>query len=166
MDSNNVVCMRATWVTEGLNLGAALITRNLVSLLIDLLNIWNMKTVFVILSIKWLIWPKTWQSEIDDIDDPVVGDGTKVKSSGYGFLNNHSIIRVLKVLLKNPAEDIITNAEQIRQMAFHRKFRNSGVSRSELNEKLDNAGEEQQMLDKIVEDGKYTMPDQVMNWSA
>lgn len=97
-------------------------------------------------------------------------DGTReINLPQMGFLEDPFIIQCFteSSLPRTPAGRIATVTEQVQagMLTVKEGRRLMKFPDLEENEKLDNASEERifQILDKIVEDGKYTMPDPFMD---
>ncbi len=97
-------------------------------------------------------------------------DGTKeISLPQMGFLKDPFVIQCFSEssLPRTPAGRIQTVTEMVQAGMITLKEGRRLMSAPDLedNEKLDNASEERifQILDKIVEDGKYTMPDPFMD---
>lgn len=97
-------------------------------------------------------------------------DGTKeISLPQMGFLKDPFVIQCFteSSLPRQPAGRIQTITEQVQagMMTIKEGRRLMRFPDLEQNEKLDNASEERifQILDKIVEDGEYTMPDPFMD---
>lgn len=98
-------------------------------------------------------------------------DGTKeIDLPAMKFLDNPFVIQCFteSSLPRSPAGRIATVTEQVQagMLSIKEGRRLMRFPDLEQNEKLDNASEERifQILDKIVEDGKYTMPDQFIDF--
>lgn len=97
-------------------------------------------------------------------------DGTKeIDLPALKFLKNPFVIQCFteSSLPRSPAGRIATVTEQVQagMLSLKEGRRLMHFPDLEQNEKLSNASEERifQMLDKIVEDGKYTMPDMFLD---